>query len=197
MTSNVIPIASRTVADFTLQQVMEVLDQYRQNSDFIDSLCTQWDAGRGLSLKQEIWARKLAQERMDAGERDATPLLDLAPLYGALMEAEARVVRMLDDKGRKLALSKAPRREAFYVKVDKTYVGAIPADGRLRPAPGSSRFDLPCVTKALSEAAYDLHGAMVRYGHATGECGVCGRLLTDPESVAAGIGPVCAGKVRR
>lgn len=29
------------------------------------------------------------------------------------------------------------------------------------------------------------------YGRTFGHCVVCGRLLTDPESIAAGIGPVC------
>lgn len=32
------------------------------------------------------------------------------------------------------------------------------------------------------------------YGREIGACGVCGRTLTDEESRAAGIGPVCAGK---
>ena len=30
------------------------------------------------------------------------------------------------------------------------------------------------------------------FGHAFGRCIVCGRTLTDPASVAAGIGPICA-----
>lgn len=34
--------------------------------------------------------------------------------------------------------------------------------------------------------------AMIRYGREIGECGNCGRTLTDAESRAAGIGPVCA-----
>ena len=34
----------------------------------------------------------------------------------------------------------------------------------------------------------------MRFYH-EGRCCVCGRELTDPESIAAGIGPVCAGKV--
>jgi hypothetical protein len=32
----------------------------------------------------------------------------------------------------------------------------------------------------------------VRYGMLIGKCGVCGRTLTDEESRANGIGPVCA-----
>jgi Family of unknown function (DUF6011) len=33
------------------------------------------------------------------------------------------------------------------------------------------------------------------YGRETGQCCCCGALLTDPKSVAAGIGPICGGKV--
>lgn len=37
--------------------------------------------------------------------------------------------------------------------------------------------------------------AAVRYGHAIGRCSCCGRELTNEDSRAAGIGPVCAEKV--
>lgn len=43
--------------------------------------------------------------------------------------------------------------------------------------------------------AMDELGAMAAYGHATGKCGRCNRLLEDAESVALGIGPVCRGKL--
>jgi len=33
------------------------------------------------------------------------------------------------------------------------------------------------------------------YGRQIGECGKCHRTLTNPESIAAGIGPVCAGRL--
>jgi hypothetical protein len=33
------------------------------------------------------------------------------------------------------------------------------------------------------------------YGHAMGRCGVCSRVLSDSESLARGIGPICAGKM--
>ena len=35
------------------------------------------------------------------------------------------------------------------------------------------------------------------FGHRLGICCVCGRLLTDPTSVEAGIGPVCSGRLSR
>jgi hypothetical protein len=32
------------------------------------------------------------------------------------------------------------------------------------------------------------------FGELTGHCCVCGKLLTDPESIRNGIGPVCSDK---
>lgn len=45
---------------------------------------------------------------------------------------------------------------------------------------------------ALTEIARDARTASLAYGKEFGHCGVCGRGLTDEESRAAGIGPVCA-----
>lgn len=36
--------------------------------------------------------------------------------------------------------------------------------------------------------------AVKEIGRATGRCCVCSRLLTDPESIEAGIGPICASR---
>lgn len=40
----------------------------------------------------------------------------------------------------------------------------------------------------------DPQAAMAEYGHLTSTCGVCGRTLEDADSIARGIGPVCARK---
>ena len=37
--------------------------------------------------------------------------------------------------------------------------------------------------------------ASMRFGREIGECGICGRTLTDEHSRARGIGPICAAKV--
>jgi hypothetical protein len=47
----------------------------------------------------------------------------------------------------------------------------------------------------LAEIAKDPQAAMLRYGREIGECGHCGRTLTNQESRDAGIGPICAGKM--
>jgi hypothetical protein len=43
-------------------------------------------------------------------------------------------------------------------------------------------------------AAVGPEAAMARYGHEIGECGMCGRQLTNDESRERGIGPVCLAK---
>ena len=47
---------------------------------------------------------------------------------------------------------------------------------------------------AVLAAAADPFNACVKFGRETGACSVCGRTLTDPESVQRGIGPICAQK---
>ena len=43
------------------------------------------------------------------------------------------------------------------------------------------------------EAAGHLESAKL-YGKVTGQCGICSKTLTNPDSIAAGIGPICAQK---
>jgi hypothetical protein len=48
--------------------------------------------------------------------------------------------------------------------------------------------------RVLASIAADLEAASRRYGQELGVCGRCGRTLTDEESRAYGIGPVCRDK---
>lgn len=54
--------------------------------------------------------------------------------------------------------------------------------------------DLGDLTRRLLEIERDPEAAAVLYGKASGNCSICGRDLTDPESIERGIGPICAGK---
>jgi hypothetical protein len=46
----------------------------------------------------------------------------------------------------------------------------------------------------LRAIAADPQAAMAAYGHLTSTCGICGRPLEDADSVARGIGPICAAR---
>ena len=60
-------------------------------------------------------------------------------------------------------------------------------DGAFVYAPGVIRDLTPDHRMTLEQAA--------SIGHLTGQCCVCARTLTKPESVTAGIGPVCSGRL--
>lgn len=66
----------------------------------------------------------------------------------------------------------------YLIAEDGTYLGALKGDA---PA-------------MLAEIEADPKAAAIAYGKATGNCCICSKTLTNPESIAAGIGPVCAGK---
>lgn len=44
----------------------------------------------------------------------------------------------------------------------------------------------------LAEIEKDPRAAAIAYGRELGRCSICNRTLTDPDSIANGIGPVCA-----
>lgn len=71
-----------------------------------------------------------------------------------------------------------------------TFVNLIhPGGDRIRQIKGGER------GKALALLAINPTSYSAEYGKHTGTCGVCARLLSDPESVARGIGPVCASRL--
>jgi hypothetical protein len=53
----------------------------------------------------------------------------------------------------------------------------------------------PGAMKALAGAARLTLEQAKEFGHLHGVCAICGRALSNPESVEAGIGPICAGRL--
>lgn len=75
---------------------------------------------------------------------------------------------------------------AVYLKAGETYLGKI-AGGKLH-----TTRDCDDATRAAIVATMaDPLAAAVAFGKRTGRCCCCGRELTDPVSVANGIGPIC------
>lgn len=69
-----------------------------------------------------------------------------------------------------------------------TFVDVIASDDRW---PVKNRDAKAAILAAI---AVDPMAAMLRYGQEIGACGHCGRTLTDADSRARGIGPVCAAR---
>jgi hypothetical protein len=64
------------------------------------------------------------------------------------------------------------------------------APGDFRYVPISNAEAREFITAIKDDPAY----ACQLFGYVVGACGICGSPLTDPESIALGIGPVCAKK---
>lgn len=79
---------------------------------------------------------------------------------------------------------------AIYVKEDGTYLGKI-ANGRFHKVRECSEDQ----ARRIAEVARDPSEAARAYGLRTGSCSICGRELTNAESRARGIGPICAGRM--
>ena len=71
-----------------------------------------------------------------------------------------------------------------------TYLGKITPAGVFEPTFRCSEDQ----RRAVMDVAADPLSAAVSHGKQTGACACCGRELSDPESIARGIGPVCAEK---
>ena len=52
----------------------------------------------------------------------------------------------------------------------------------------------PAIESLLAELEASPVAAAIKYGKLPGRCCSCGLDLTDPQSIAAGIGPICARK---
>ena len=75
---------------------------------------------------------------------------------------------------------------SLYVKRGDEYIGKV-SSGNFYKVPQCSSEEAEKIAHLLS----DPETAMKQYGIETGSCCMCNRELTNPESVAAGIGPIC------
>lgn len=75
---------------------------------------------------------------------------------------------------------------AIYVCVNGSYSGKI-QHGRFTP----TREAQEGLAERVAEIATDPLASAIAHGKQTGRCACCGRELTDKDSVARGIGPIC------
>lgn len=149
----------------------------------------QIEAGRGaLARVAERREQKRREANAQAAEKsgtvgvDAINALFATAIGNGLKKPIFRTERLTIKPAKKYA-------DTLYVTdraLGGEYVGKI-VNGRFL----ARREAQPDTLNLLCTIASDPMKAAVEYGRSTGSCGCCGRELTDPISVANGIGPIC------
>lgn len=163
------------------------------NFEFAASLKAGVEKFGSLTEKQLAAAEKCVVKRAARDEQRAVeaPAIAVDKIAEAFATASANGLKWPKLRLGEFTFSPAPAHGknygAIYVKRGDDYQGKI-AGGKFFAVSTCE------ASEAILAAAADPHAAAVAHGLRTGSCACCGRELTDPVSVAAGIGPICAGK---
>jgi len=153
-----------------------------------------------LSDKQLAWVHKLA---VDFAAAQSAPQSDNEPsqfdaLFAAFEAAKSKGAKRLTLRFDGVNVKPNRDLSALWVtsqtETEMGDYGLKPKYlGKVTPQGCDSRLS-DTVKEIIIAAASDPLTAAIRYGKVSGSCSCCGRELTDPRSIEAGIGPICATK---
>lgn len=121
------------------------------------------------------------------------PTVDAKPMEAAFAAARAKGLKKLQMHVGAFKVKPAKETSAnagaLYVTrdSDSTYLGKILGGKFMRSRDCSTEEE-----RKVVETCADPLAALIAHGKETGYCGICNRELTDPVSIARGIGPICA-----
>jgi uncharacterized Zn finger protein (UPF0148 family) len=172
--------------DFTFHaDMLEALNKYGHLTE------RQEAAVRNAAAKS---AARKAQWAAEKAARDAAaPVLTMGKIRAGFDNATQYLKRpklRIADIQFSLAPATGVNAGCIYaVRVsDDTYLGKITPDDRFIRSRDCTTADSDVVARVAADPA----AAASAHGHEYGYCSCCGRELTNPESVARGIGPICA-----
>lgn len=174
-------------------------------SSFAASMCQNLRDERRFTENQLAAIRRMmakAAERDEQREIDRTkraesaPVVDLTAIDKLFATATDNQIKRPIFRTVDFDISKAPmtgrNAGALYVTArddGKTYLGKL-MNGKFHAA---REAPVGTLEKLLAVAA-DPTGEAIKYGRKTGRCGCCNRVLVDPVSILAVVGPICARK---
>lgn len=175
------------------EEIIEGLHEMKTWNEFAASLLIQygrkgmlserqWDAAESVILKARQSAMRREQNRRRVDVSRIETLLKTARDSG-LKTPSFRI----GDLRFSLAGTNSKNSGAVYVKMMGEYAGKIMA-GTFMPVASAP----DGLGDVIQEIAADPRGKAIEHGRTTGRCACCGRELSDPKSVALGIGPICA-----
>jgi len=140
-------------------------------------------------------ARSTAQREASIAERKAEAARDAGSQLPTFANARALAG---DIPAGRYAIRNGEGEVEFY-KIDKPTEGKWANYVFLKIMASDTEYPIKSAARQMSvyKAILEVTPAAASraYGVEIGHCGVCGRTLTDNESIAAGIGPVCAAKL--
>jgi hypothetical protein len=174
---------------------------------FTDSVVKQFHAHGHLTQKQWHWVKKIIERTLTPDEpqkveKQSMQLGDYAEVYGMLHAGSSSLkwpkIWLQTPEGQqvKLALSGPSSKYPNTLNVTdgkpfghNQWWGRILKDGTwVLPKVSVPSY----VTMLVKSLAQDPVGMIQQYGKTTGNCCFCATELSDPKSVKAGFGPVCA-----
>lgn len=142
-------------------------------------------AENAITRRNEARAARAAREA-------AAPVVDIDRIARAFDAAQSSGIKRpklaLGDFRFSLAPATGMNAGALYVKTGDLYLGKI-AGGKFTRSRDCSDVQQADILVACA----DPFAAAVAHGKRTGQCSCCGRELTNAESIALGIGPICRG----
>jgi len=175
-------------------EIIKFLTSAQQWSTFAASLYNQYVERGALSEKQLDAVRgMMAKQEAKKAEREANrKVIDVSRINELFDTARENGLKRPVFRTDTIKISFARNYENRLYVVDTSsdeYLGKIEG-GKWYPTKAA-----PATTVDVLQAiAADPLKAAVEFGRKTGICCCCGRELTDPSSVEAGIGPICATK---
>jgi hypothetical protein len=181
---------SSTMSD---AKVLETLRGLR--SSFAQDLARKWNK---LSASQYAWAHKLAVDNVKVAPVKSNEPSQFEALFNAFEAAKSKGAKRLTLRFDGINIKPNRDNSALWVTSQTEFeqgdYGLKPKYlGKVTSAGCDSRLS-DDVKAIIMGAANDPLTAAIRYGKVSGECSCCGRELTDPKSIEAGIGPICARK---
>lgn len=145
---------------------------------------------RQLAASKSAAAKLLASRESARAEVTAAPQVDASAMrdvFRRLSESGLRRIKVLI---RTYAFEPSYKyKDSVAVMSGGRFLGRIDEGGRMM---GFRCED--AMVREIAEIAADPRAAALAHGIKTRQCAICGAELTHPDSVARGIGPICAGR---
>lgn len=173
----------------------DYLASARSWSEFAGKLADEISERGSLTERQLAAAQSMrakAAARREAKQAERTSEVDLAGIFTMFDKARENGLKKLIYRAKGLKISPAKEGSAnaggLYVKTNGgDYLGKVMGSKFIASAAATDEHKA-----LLAEIAVDPSKVARDYGKETGQCCCCGRELSDPISIAQGIGPICA-----